>query len=199
MPRAKLRTDLLRQRVLEVAVDTLMEDGVAGFTTRNIAESAGTSPAAIYELFEDKAGLIREIFFDGFRQLATLLNETEETNDPIADLAAIFFTLRSFVTGRPVLADVMFSRPFAAFNPGPDELAAGTATRECIVGRVGRCVAAGLLEGNENDISHVILALAQGLALQETGGWLGTNEASIDRRWHLAFDMLITQSSRTPT
>jgi hypothetical protein len=34
----------------------------------------------------------------------------------------------------------------------------------------------------------VLLALAQGLAAQETAGWLGTSKASIDRRWKLAFD-----------
>ena len=51
-----------------MALDTLAEDGVASFTARRIAASAGTSPAAIYELFDDKAGLIREIFFDGFRR-----------------------------------------------------------------------------------------------------------------------------------
>ena len=195
MPRAKLRTASLRERILHVAIDTLVEDGAAGFTARRIAESAGTSPAAIYEFFDDKAGLIREIFFDGFRRLATRLNETETSDDPITDLAAIFDTFRAFVVAEPKLADVMFSRPFADFNPGPDEVAAGTATRECIVSRVRRCVDAGLLQGDDTDIAHVVLALAQGLALQETGGWLGTTEASVDRRWQLAFDLLVGQSN----
>ena len=44
----------------------------------------------------------------------------------------------------------------------------------------------GVLEGNETDIAHVLLALAQGLAAQETAGWLGTSRASMDRRWKLA-------------
>ena len=57
MPRAKQRTPELRDRLLEVAVATLSEEGIARFTTRRVAERAGTSVPAVYELFDDKAGL----------------------------------------------------------------------------------------------------------------------------------------------
>src|SRR5215467_676533 len=60
MPRAKQRTAALRDRVLQVAVAMLASDGVAGFTTRRVAERAATSTPAVYELFGDKAGLVRE-------------------------------------------------------------------------------------------------------------------------------------------
>jgi hypothetical protein len=80
----------------------------------------------------------------------------------------------------------MFSRPFADFDPGPDELRAGSSVREFIVGRVRRCTGAGILDGDDTDIAHVLVALAQGLAAQESAGWLGTSQASRDRRWGLA-------------
>jgi hypothetical protein len=54
------------------------------------------------------------------------------------------------------------------------------------VARVRRCIDAGILSGQETDIAHVLLALAQGLAAQEAAGWLGTSQASVDRRWELA-------------
>ena len=92
---------------------------------------------------------------------------------------------REFVRANPVLAEVMFSRPVADFQPGPDETRAGAAVREFVVGRVRRCVNAGLLAGDPADIAHVLLAVAQGLAAQETAGWLGTSKASVDRRWAL--------------
>ena len=69
MPRAKQRTPELRDRVLLHAVDLLARDGVAGFTARRIAREAATSIPAVYELFGDKAGLLREVFFEGFRLL----------------------------------------------------------------------------------------------------------------------------------
>jgi hypothetical protein len=35
------------------------------------------------------------------------------------------------------------------------------------------------------DIAHVLLALAQGLAVQEGGRWLGKSKASVNRRWEI--------------
>jgi len=85
-----------------------------------------------------------------------------------------------------VLAEVMFSRPFADFDPGPDELVAGSAVREFIVAKVRRSIDAGVLAGDEIDIAHVLVALAKGSRRQENAGWLGTSTASVDRRWSLA-------------
>jgi AcrR family transcriptional regulator len=187
VPRAKQRTPALRDRVLRVAVEMLAEEGVAGFTARRVARGAETSVPAVYELFGDKAGLVREIFFEGFRKLRRRLEQLGATGDPRADLSRAFEVLRSFIGENPVLAQVMFSRPFADFDPGSGELAAGAAVREFIVGQVRRCIDAGRLAGDATDIAHVLLAVAQGLAAQETAGWLGTSRASIERRWSLAF------------
>jgi hypothetical protein len=61
-------------------------------------------------------------------------------------------------------------------------VAAGAAVREIFVGRIKRCLDKGLLGGDPMDIAHVLLALAQGLAVQEAGRWLGTS-TEIERRW----------------
>jgi AcrR family transcriptional regulator len=187
MPRAKLRTPELRDRVLRAAVAMLDDYGVAGFTTRKVAHEAATSVPAVYELFGDRAGLVREMYFEGFRRLLARLDRLPGTGDPRADLAALFEAYRAFVLDHSVLAEVMFSRPFADFDPGPEELRATASVREIVVGSVRRCVDAGLLAGNTTDVAHVLLALAQGLAAQETAGWLGTSKASRDRRWALGF------------
>jgi hypothetical protein len=85
----------------------------------------------------------------------------------------------------------MFSRPFADFDPGPAELEAGAATRQFIVGRVQRCIDAGIIDGDQVDIAHGLLALAQGLAAQEAAGWLGSTRTSVNRRWDLAVHALL--------
>jgi hypothetical protein len=92
----------------------------------------------------------------------------------------------------------MFSRPFADFDPGPDELEAGAVVREFVVDQVGRCVAAGQVRGDPTDIAHVVVALAQGLAAQEAAGWLGRTPEAIDRRWTLAFTALLDGLSPPP-
>jgi len=174
----------------------LAVDGVEGFTTRKVAEQARTSPPAVYELFGDKAGLVREVFFAGFRLLGDRFAGLRESDDPRADLLRAVQVLRTFVRGNPVLAQVMFSRPFADFDPGPAEREAGVVTREFIVGRVRRCVDAGIIDGDPTDIAHGLLALAQGLAMQESAGWLGSSRASVNRRWDLAVNALLAGLAR---
>ena len=191
MPRAKQRTPEMRERVLQAAMDMLASDGVAEFTTRRLAQNAGTSTPAVYELFGDKAGLVREIFFESFRLLRQYLDEVRPSQDPRAELISVIESLRMFVREHSVLADLMFSRPFADFDPGPAERRAGDEVRLFIVATVRKCVRAGVLEGDEVDIAHVIVAMAQGLAGQETAGWLGTSQESRDRRWNLAVTALL--------
>jgi AcrR family transcriptional regulator len=191
MPRAKQRTPELREHLLAVAVATLNEEGVARFTTRRVAERAGTSVPAVYELFDDKAGLVRALFFEGFRLLGREVTAAPLSGDPLADLERLVPAFRSFCRSYPRLAQVMFSRPFADFEPGADETAAGAAVREEFVGRITRCLDAGVLAGDPTDIAHVLLALAQGLAVQEAGRWLGNSASSVERRWTLGVRSLL--------
>ena len=166
---------------------TLADGGVAGFTTRRVAEEASTSVSAVYELFGDRAGLLREMFFDGFRRLGARFERLRETDDPRDDVLVAVAAYRRFVTDNPQHAQLMFAHAFSDFDPGPDEREAGAAVRRLVVRRVQRCIDAEVLHGDPIDIAHVLFALAQGLALQESGGWLGTTKASVNRRWDLAF------------
>ena len=186
MPRPKQRTPELRDHVLRVAVAMLARHGVAAFTTRRVAEEAATSPPAVYELFGDKAGLVREVFFEGFRLLRRRFDRLAQSADPRADLVALVQALRAFARENPVLAELMFSRPFADFDPGPSGLEAGRSVREFVVGRVRRCIDAGILAGDATDVAHVLVSMTQGLAATEMAGWLGTSRASVARRWDVA-------------
>lgn len=190
MPRTKQRTAELRDRVLAVAMDLLAEQG-AGVTARALAARAETSAPALYELFGDKAGVVRELYFEGFRRLGVQLAALPETGDPLADLWELATAYRRFVRNNRELAEVMFSRPFSDFSPGPDELAATASVRILIVGRVRRCIEAGRVRGDETDVAHVFVALLQGMAFAEAAERLGTSTESVERRWRLAIGTLL--------
>ncbi len=196
MPRAKQRTPELRDRVLSVAVGLLDREGVAGFTTRSIAREARTSTPAVYELFGDKGGLLREVYFEGFRLLRRYLEALPDSGDPRADLVELVELYRKFIRENQILSQVMFSRPFLDFDPGPSEIEASGSVRIFIVERVRRCIDAGHLRGEETDIAHVLVALIQGLAAAENARRLGTSQESIDRRWALATEALLGGLSR---
>ena len=161
----------------------LASEGVAGFTTRRVAAAASTSTPAVYELFGDKAGLLRELFYEGFRQLRRYYEAAPLSDDPIEDVVALTHLYRRFATENPQLMRMMFSQPFATFDPGPDEARAGGEIRELIVGRIRRAVDAGALAGDETDIAHGLLALMVGLGDAESASRLGRSKASVDRRW----------------
>src|ERR1700744_6101002 len=127
MPRTKERTPELKERLLRTAIAAVEADGLAGLTIRRVAGDAGTSAPALYELFGDRAGLVGEIFSEGFRHLAARLGETEEAAEPLPHTPAPLAAFRAFAAANPALAEVMFSRPFVDFDPGPDELAAARA------------------------------------------------------------------------
>ena len=191
MPRIKQRTPELRDKVLVAAVDLLAEGGAAGLTARTLAARAETSAPALYELFGDKSGVVRELYFEGFRRLFSELSALAETEDPLADLWALATAYRRFLRSNRELAEVMFSRPFTDFSPGAEELAATGSVRILIVGRVRRCIEAGRLRGDETDVGHVFVALVQGMAFAEAAGRLGTSTESVERRWRLAVGTLL--------
>lgn len=190
-PRPKLRTPELRARLLDATVGLLAEDGAGALTTRRVASAAGTSTNAVYELFGDKGGLVRAVFFEGFRRLGDRLEAHATGNDPRADVLGLLLEVRAFVREHRLLAEVMFGQPFADFDPGPDEMRAGSRVRGVLVRAVDRAVTEGVLAGNATDIGHVLLAVVQGLAAQESAGWLGTSPASRNRRWRLALDAVL--------
>lgn len=191
MPRRKLRTPALKQRLRDAAVEVLAREGPGGLTTRGVADAAETSTPAVYELFGDKAGLVREVFFEGFRVLHRRLAAAPATDDPVADLRALSLAYRAFIKDNPQLARVMFSRPFTDFDPGPSERAASGSVRILIVSHVQRCINAGDIEGDATDVAHALVALIQGLAEAEISRRLGTSRQSVDRRWKLAIDAML--------
>ncbi len=166
-------------------MDLLSEEGAAGLTARALAARAGTSAPALYELFGDKAGVVRALYFEGFRRLGAVLAAHGEGPDPVADLWALAGEYRRFVRDNRTLAEVMFSRPFRDFSPGPEELAATASVRTLVVGRIRRCIGARRLHGDETDVAHVFVALVQGMAFAEAAGRLGTSTESVERRWRL--------------
>jgi AcrR family transcriptional regulator len=199
MPRTKQRTPELRDRLVGAALDLLAENGAAGLTARSLAGRAETSPPAVYELFGDKGGVVRALYFEGFRRLADALSALRETDDPVADLWALAAAYRSFVRNNRDLAEVMFSRPFTDFAPGPEELTATSSVRILVVDRVRRCIDARRLHGEETDIAHVLVSLVQGLAFAEAAGRLGTSTESVERRWRLGVAAVLNGVAAVPS
>ena len=190
MPRPKQRTPELRDRVLRGALDLLDRHGAVGLTARTLARQAETSAAAVYELFGDKQGVLRAVYFEGFRRLHEVLvavaARPPDDEDPVGDLLRTAEAYRGFMTANRALAEVMFERPFTDFSPGPEEMVAAGSVRELVVDRVAACTRpSAATRAQATDLAHVFVALVQGLAAAESAGRLGRSRASVERRWAL--------------
>jgi AcrR family transcriptional regulator len=192
MPRVKHRTTDLRARGVAAALDVLTEAGVAGLTTRTVANRAGASVPAIYEVFGDKAGLVREVFFEGFRRLGEELNQPPQPADPLDGLRTAAEIFRRFIVENPVLAQIMFSQPFATFDPSREESKAGHVVRMRFLDLAQSAVEEGHLAGDPTDIAHLVFAVVQGLAAAESAKRLGGSRRSVDRRFHLGIEALLS-------
>ncbi|WP_020495834.1 TetR/AcrR family transcriptional regulator [Sciscionella marina] len=84
------RADAARARLLDAATSAFAEKGFHGTTTRDIAEAAGMSPAALYVHHKSKEELLYLISHSGHQDTLRLVRETiESAADPVNALRAV--------------------------------------------------------------------------------------------------------------
>lgn len=164
----------------------LEQEGPTALRARHVASAAGTSTGALYELFGNKTGLVREIFHEGFRMLADLLDEVPASGDARTDLVALLAGSRRFALEHPMLFEVMYARPFGEFDPTPDDLRVAGRIYDLVVRQVKRWLDDVGATTDAVDASHALVALNRGLIATELGGLLGRSGRSRERRWKLA-------------
>jgi AcrR family transcriptional regulator len=197
MPRQKQRTPELADRVLRVAVDTIERGDVPSM--RTVAAAADTSPAALYELFGDKSGLLRAVCADGFRRLAHALTAVPLTGDPRSDLVAVLAASRRFALEHSTLFEAMFAQPLTEVGPDESDLAVAAAIRRVVMHHVDRCLDAGVVAGDRDDIAHALITTNRGLITAELTQLLASTPAGADRRWAFTVDALIRGLGSVPT
>lgn len=197
MPRAKQRTPELRDALLRNAVEVLERDGPAGFGVRTVAAAGGTSVAGLYELYGDKAGLVRAMFLDGFQSLYRCLASLEATGDARADLVGLLAATRAFALERPMLFEVMYARPFCEFIPDDDDRRAAVGIYQLIVDAVARWLAGQGSVTDSVDAAQGLVCANRGLVAAELAGVLGRSPASVERRWWATIAALLDGLANT--
>ncbi len=182
MPRPKVRTTELRESLLGHAVVVLEQDGPLALRARSVATAAGTSTAALYELFGDKAGLVRAIFLEGFARLHDRLAAVPAEGDPREALLQLLEAARGFAVANPMLFEVMFARPFAEFEPSQQDRRVAADLHALVLARVTRWVDAAGVAAPPLDVAHALLAANRGLVAEELAGVLGGRESVVRRR-----------------
>ena len=198
MPRRKLRTQELRDELVATALAVLEHHGPLALRARDVASAAGTSTGALYELFGDKVGLVRALFYEGFRALDERLRAVAATGDARTDVVALLAASRAFAIERPMLFELMYARPFADFQPTEDDLRVGASIYRLVVHSVRRWLTDVSSTTDPVDAAHVLVALNRGLVAAELAALLGRSARSRDRRWRLAVDAQLNGLASDP-
>jgi AcrR family transcriptional regulator len=100
----------LRQQLLTVAEQIILERGVDGFTLREAARRVGVSPAAPAHHFKDARGLLTEVALLGFREFGDALEAADKAGgtDPAQRLREQAFAYVRFALKHPARFQLMF-------------------------------------------------------------------------------------------
>jgi len=100
----------LREELLDIALEVLIEKGVSDISLREVAKRAGVSHGAPYRHFKDKNILLGSLARRGFNQLATELSNviSDYPGDPQKQLVEAGVVYVRLAIASPELTQLMF-------------------------------------------------------------------------------------------
>lgn len=115
------------EEVLDVALDVMAEQGVAGLSLGEVARRMGIRPPSLYVYFDSKNALYDAIFARGWRELLQTMGTLQGRLDATTDLAAYLLeTGQAFVRWgieHPAYSQLMFWRPVPSYEPSAEAYA----------------------------------------------------------------------------
>jgi AcrR family transcriptional regulator len=127
------RTDRRQRRrqetiseALDVALQVMAEQGVAGLSLGEVARRMGIRPPSLYVYFDSKNALYDAIFAQGWRALAEVMDAAYKDVEDGSETDVLRFLRRhagTFVrwsVEHPAYSQLMFWRPVPGYEPSPE-------------------------------------------------------------------------------
>jgi AcrR family transcriptional regulator len=117
--RQRRRQETIEQ-VLDVAVEVMADQGVAGLTLGEVARRMGIRPPSLYGYFDGKNALYDALFERGWAELLTAMLEVRDrTRSQTPEEAFLTFSAAfvRWAVEHPAYAPLMFWRPVPGFMP----------------------------------------------------------------------------------
>jgi AcrR family transcriptional regulator len=112
------------EEVLDIAVEIMAEQGVAGLSVGEIARRMGIRPPSLYVYFPSKNALYDALFARGAQLVLEALTEHRTATDPTRPVEEQLLAAgRAFVTwclAHPAYSQLLFWRPVPGFTPSPE-------------------------------------------------------------------------------
>lgn len=98
----------MRRRIVDAAVQMIVEEGYEKVSIRNIADKIEYSPATIYLYYKDKDELLYDVQSQAFATLAEEFGKKINAEDPFKRLEQLAVAYLEFSRQHPELYDLMF-------------------------------------------------------------------------------------------
>ncbi|MGY1722027.1 TetR/AcrR family transcriptional regulator [Blastococcus sp. SYSU DS0533] len=148
MDRRRRRRQETIEQVLDVAVEVMTEQGVAGLTLGEVARRMGIRPPSLYGYFDGKHALYDALFERGWRALQDALRASGAIgpgSDPLATLSAGTAVFVRWAVEHPAYSALMFWRPVPGYVPSERAYAPAVELDAQSRQRIGRLRDTGLL------------------------------------------------------
>jgi AcrR family transcriptional regulator len=162
--------DALRNAVLQVANDLLGLEGAGALTMRRIADQIGASTTVLYTVFDGKNGIIDAMYREGHERLRARLEALPRGGDSFARLAASGRVYRENALAEPAQYQLMFGNAVPGYLRTELAREAARASFDALAGAVRDCIVDGILTGDPQFISEILLAAAHGAVSLELSG-----------------------------
>jgi AcrR family transcriptional regulator len=175
MPRVLTDTDVadFRERLCAAAERLFAEHGPDAVTMRQLAAELGVSPMTPYRYFQDKNDILAAVRATGFNRFAEALEAARDSaSTPRAKGAAVGEAYMTFALEHPHTYKLMFDLNQPDEQNYPELVKAGLRARETMSGYVKDQVAAGLMQGDAEQIGRMFWAATHGALVLELAGKL---------------------------
>lgn len=179
--RAERREAALR-RIVEAAWALSAEQGLTGWTLRDLGAAVGMRAPSLYVYVDSKFALYDLLFADGYQALLdTVADLVGETPDPRDRLRHGAHRYVAFCVADPARCQLMFLRTIPGFEPSPESYALSVRTLELLEQALAD---AGIEEPTELDLwTAALIGLATQQISNDPGGdrWTRLVDTAVDR------------------
>lgn len=117
------RLGALRERTVTEALALVAERGEDGLTMRGLAKRVGISTTAMYQLYEGKSDIVREVRLRGLNEMNDALAPAFRHEDPVERLREMSRAYVAFARARPWLYRLLFTNAPVTFEEDATEQA----------------------------------------------------------------------------
>lgn len=186
----------LRQGILDDASSLLMQEGANALTMRRIADTVGCSTTVLYTMFNNKQGLVDELYLRGFEMLQQHLEAVSPSGSLKNYIYALCHAYRNFAIANQTYYSIMFLKVIPEYTPGETNRKLGTASLKLLA----QAIQDGLnltgepkIEDEAWEIARVIWATVHGHVGLELMNYFNYSEVSAQQILERALQALVKE------